>query len=61
MSTEEKIQEFMTDTELMEVSLGVDTPDLEIKKVIIQLFLDGISSDDIWAYLNSFNTDDDGE
>jgi len=61
MSTEEKIQEFMTDTELMEVSLGVDTPDLEIKKVIIQLFLDGITSDDIWAYLNSFNTDDDGE
>jgi len=51
----------MTDTELMEVSIGVDTPDLEIKKVIIQLFLDGISSDDIWAYLNSFNTDDDGE
>ena len=59
MSTEEKIQDFMTDLELMEVSLGVDTPDLGIKKVIIQLFMDGIPSEDIWGYLNSFNTDDD--
>lgn len=59
MSTEEKIQDFMTDNELMEVSLGVETPDLEIKKIIIQLFIDGIPSADIWAYLNSFNTDDD--
>ena len=48
----------MTDLELMEVSLGVDTPDLGIKRVIIQLFMDGIPSEDIWAYLNSFNTDE---
>lgn len=59
MSTEEKIQDFMTDTELMEVSLGVDTPDLEVKRVIIQLFIDGVPSEVIWGYLNSFNTDED--
>jgi len=55
----DKIQDFMTDIELMEVSLGVDTPDLETKKIIIQLFIDGIPAADIWSYLGSFNTDDD--
>lgn len=48
----------MTDIELMEVCLGLDTPDLETKKIIIQLFIDGIPAADIWGYLSSFNNED---
>jgi len=54
----DKIQDFMTDIELMEVCLGLDTPDLETKKIIIQLFIDGIPAADIWGYLSSFNNED---
>ena len=56
----DKLSEFMSDSEMMEVILNSqEVADMELKKVIATLINDGVSSELIWDYINSFNTDED--
>ena len=54
---EDKLKQFMTVSDLIEVTVSPDTvPDLQLKMEVLAMVYCGQEADEIWDYINSYDS-----